>query len=152
MDSIGGETFYNCSGFTEVISLATVPPAFSFEDVFAGVNCTKLTVPCGCIAAYENSEWHDYFTTIIDDCNIIQEQDEKTVVVYPNPTIGTLIIETENIEAISIHNILGEKLHEISTNGDHFEYDFSPYGPGVYLVKIRTKEGFATKRVVVKGK
>ena len=152
LDSIGGETFSNCNRFTEVVSLATVPPAFSFEDVFAGFNCTTLTVPCGCIAAYENSEWHDYFTTIIDDCNTIPEQDEKTVVLYPNPTMGTLIIETESIEAISIHNILGDKLNEISTNSNHFEYDFGPHGPGVYLVKIRTKEGVITKRVVVKDK
>lgn len=148
--SIGGETFRNCSGFTEVISLATAPPAFSFEDVFAGFSCTTLTVPCGCIAAYENSEWHDYFITIIDDCNSVPELDEQKVIVYPNPTNGSLKIETENMESISIYNVLGEKLFEASAAGNRFEYDFSPHEVGIYLVRIQTKKGMATKQVMVK--
>ena len=149
LESIGGETFYNCSGFTEVISLATVPPTFSFEDVFAGANCTQLTVPCGCVAAYQNSEWHDYFTTIIDDCNSVPELDGTMATVYPNPTSGTLEIKAENIEAISIYNMLGEMLFETSTSGNRFKYDFSPHNVGVYLVRIQTGKGTVTKRVVV---
>ena len=141
--------FRNCSGFTEVISLATAPPAFSFEDVFAGFSCTTLTVPCGCIAAYASSEWHDYFTTIIDDCNSVPELDEQKVIVYPNPTNGSLKIETENMESISIYNVLGEKLFEASAAGNRFEYDFSPHHVGVYLVSIQTGKGTVTKRVMV---
>lgn len=150
LESIGGAAFINCSGFSEVISLATEPPVFTFEEVFAGFSCTKLTVPCGCISAYENSEWHDYFTTIIDDCNSVLELDEQMATVYPNPTSGIITIEAEDIEAISIYNMLGEQLFETSANGNHFEYDFGPQKVGVYLVKIQTKKGIVTKRVVVK--
>lgn len=152
VESIGGAAFINCSGFTEVVSLATVPPVFTFEDVFAGFTCTKLTVPCGCVAAYQNSEWHDYFTTIVDDCNEVTEFDEQMASVYPNPTNGTLCIEAENIEAIGIFNLLGEKIYEDSTTGSRFEYDFGPQGPGVYIVRIQTDKGTAAKRVVVKDK
>ncbi len=149
LESIGGMAFYQCSGFTEVVSLAQVPPAFSFEDVFAGFNCTEVTVPCGCIAAYENSDWHDYFTTIIDDCTSVQELDGQTATVYPNPTRGTIQIEAENIEAVSIFNMLGEKLFETSASGNTIHYDFSPHEAGTYFVKIQTKKGVLTKRVVV---
>ena len=152
VESIGGAAFINCSGFTEVVSLATVPPVFTFEDVFAGFSCTKLTVPCGCVAAYQNSEWHDFFTTIVDDCNEVSEYDEQMASVYPNPTNGTLCIEAENIEAIGIFNLLGEKIYEASTTGNRFEYDFGPQGTGVYIVRIQTDNGTATKRVVVKDK
>ena len=148
--SIGGETFRNCSGFTEVISLATAPPTFSFEDVFEGFSCTTLTVPCGCIAAYASSEWHDYFTTIIDDCNSVPELDEQKATVYPNPTSGTLTIAAKDIENLSIYNMLGEKLFEASAVGNRFEYDFSPHEVGIYLVRIQTKKGMVTKQVMVK--
>ena len=150
LESIGGMAFYHCSGFTEVITLATEPPVFSFEDVFEGFSCTKLTVPCHCIPAYQNSDWHDYFTTIIDNCNSIQELDEQTANVYPNPTSGTIQIEAEDIEAISIYNILGEKLFETPASGNSFEYDFSLHEVGGYIVKIQTKKGVLTKRVMVK--
>lgn len=149
LESIGGETFFNCGGFTEVVSLATTPPSFSFEDVFAGFSCTTLTVPCGCIGAYENSEWHDYFTTIIDDCSGVAELDKATATVYPNPTNGTLKIEAENIESISVFNLLGEKVFEASVSGNSFEYDFSPHETGAYIVRIQTNNGLVTKRVVV---
>ena len=150
--SIGGETFRDCSGFTEVISLATVPPTFSFEDVFEGLSCTTLTVPCGCIAAYESSEWHDYFATIIDDCNRVPELDEKMANAYPNPTNGILKIEAENIEVIGIYNLLGEKLFETSSSGNYYEYDFSRQKVGVYFVRIQTDLGIVTKRVMVKDR
>ena len=104
---------------------------------------------CNCIAAYENSEWHDYFSTIIDDCSPVPELDEKTASVYPNPTHGTLHIKAENIEAIGIYNLLGEKLFEASTRGNGFEYDFSPHEAGVYLVRIQTDKGIVTKQVMV---
>ena len=149
LNSIGGEAFYNCSGFTEVITLATEPPVFSFEDVFEGFSCSTLTVPCECIPAYENSEWHDYFNTIIDDCNKVSELDEQKATVYPNPTSGALRIEAENMEAISIYNMLGEKLFEASASGNNFEYDFSPHETGVYIVRIQTKKGIMTKQIIV---
>lgn len=150
--SIGGETFRNCSGFTKVISLAAEPPAFSFEDVFEGFSCTTLTVPCHCIAVYQNSEWHNYFSTIIEDCSLVAELDEKMATVYPNPTHGTLKIEAENIEGISIYNMLGEKLFEASTSGNALEYDFGPHEVGIYLVRIQTEKGIVTKRVMLKGR
>ena len=149
LESIGGRAFYHCNGFTEVISLSAVPPVFSFEEVFEGFSCTTLTVACHCIPEYENSDWHDYFTTIIEDCNNVPELDENMATIYPNPTSGTLEIEAENIEAISIYNILGEKLFETSTSGNRFKYDFSPHNAGVYLVRIQTEKGMVTKRVMV---
>ena len=149
LESIGGMAFYQCSGFTEVVSLSTVPPVFSFDEVFEGFSCTKLTVPCHCVPAYQNSDWHDYFTTIIDDCNTVQELDEMMANVYPNPTSGTIQIEAENIEAISIYNMLGEQMFNTSASGNHFEYDFSPHEVGGYMVKIQTKKGVLTKRVMV---
>ena len=71
--------------------------------------------------------------------------------VYPNPTSGTLNIEAENIEGISIYNMLGEKLFEVSASGNNFEYDFSPYEVGCYVVKIQTEKGIVTKRVMVQN-
>lgn len=149
LESIGGQCFCHCSGFTEVVSLATEPPVFSFDEVFEGFSCTTLTVPCGCIAAYENSEWHDYFPTIVDDCNGMAETDGPMATVYPNPTRGTLIIEAEDIEGIGIYNMLGEKLFEGSAEGSAVVYDLGRYGVGVYLVRVQTKKGQIIKRVVV---
>lgn len=150
LESIGGRAFYRCSGFTEVISLATEPPVFSFDEVFDGFSCTTLKVPCNCGEAYASTEWNDYFATIIDDCDSVLELDGHMATVYPNPTDGLITIEAENIEAVSMYNLLGEKLFGTSASGNKVEYDLGPQKAGVYIVKIQTKKGMVTKRVVVK--
>ena len=53
------------------------------------------------------------------------------------------------MEAISIYNMLGEKLFEASASGNNFEYDFSPHETGVYIVRIQTKKGIVTKQIIV---
>lgn len=59
--------FYYCSGLTSVTILSDVPPTF-LDNIFYDVPCTTLTVPCGCVSEYEASDWHNYFTTIEEDC------------------------------------------------------------------------------------
>ena len=69
--SIGQGAFNNCSGLTSITILSEVPPTFldNIGNTFYDVPCTMLTVPCGCVSAYEASDWHNYFTTIVEDCS-----------------------------------------------------------------------------------
>lgn len=154
VEYIHAYAFENCSGFTSVVTLATTPPEL-YEDEwfgctsFYGLSCTTLTVPCGCVPAYENSLWHEQFTTILEDCSDVAELDENLASVYPNPTSDIVKIEAENIQTISIYNMLGEMVFESAASGNAFEYDFSNNESGVYLVRIETAQGVVTKRVTV---
>jgi hypothetical protein len=69
--------------------------------------------------------------------------------VYPNPTAGFVKIEAENIKHITISNILGQILYSAKANGNGFSYDFNGHEAGVYFIRIETKNGVITKRVVV---
>ena len=153
VNNIGSYAFYGCIGLYEVISKATIPPILGFGEwngsVFSDINCSTLTVPCGCIQAYENSFWHDFFTTIIEDCSDIAELDGNLASVYPNPTNSIVKIEAENIQNISIYNMVGEMVFESAASGDVFEYDFSNNESGIYLVRVETAQGVVTKRVAV---
>ena len=66
---IDGCAFRACN-FTEVIALPTTPPTLVEEEGFGwpfhNMECTTLKVPAGCVAAYEASDWHEHFTTIIE--------------------------------------------------------------------------------------
>ena len=79
----------------------------------------------------------------------VAEVADLDIVLYPNPTNGIVNIKVENLQNISIYNLLGEKVFETPASGDSFEYDFSRFGNGVYLVKIETEKGVLTKRVMV---
>lgn len=233
--TIGERAFYYCNGLTNIISLATTPPVLG-NEVFSGVSCTMLTILCGCVPAYEVSDWANYFTTIEDDCashdinidesnisggdvstsvnstnvgeevQIIVTPEEGMMLlslilcnsdnpnqqvyvypigkssltygfimppfdvvitatfgpattigdnigtlasVYPNPTIGDVTVEVENLKHITISNMLGQVIYEGKASGEVFEYDFGKHGAGLYFIRIETADGMALKKVSV---
>lgn len=62
---------------------------------------------------------------------------EKVMKVYPNPTNGTIHIETKNHSSVVIKNTLGEivTVFEIDNNG---MFDLSNYEKGIYFVEIKS--------------
>lgn len=155
---IGDMAFRKCSHISSAISLAPIPPVLGNDlggMAFAEFGIQTLTVPCGCVEAYQNSQWYDPiglngFYEFIEDCTEVSETCGIVTAVYPNPTEGMTKIEAENMKSISIFNMLGEKVFECSAHGDTFEYDFSRQGAGVYFIKIETTKGTETMKVTVK--
>lgn len=149
LTNIGDFAFSGCSGITEISILATTPPSLG-QDPFENFGCPLLTVPCGSLTAYQNSSWNGQFETIIQDCAIVLESDGNTVSVHPNPTHGVVKIEGQNLQNISIYNIIGELIFESEVSGDVFEYDMGKRESGVYLIKVETAENIEIQRVIVR--
>ena len=148
-----GGAFESCN-FTSVTIKATTPPNLSDEwgyiiDPFYDVPCSTLTVPCGCIPVFEESDWHNHFTTIIEDCTSISEDGMIKVSIYPNPTNGQIKIEAEGLKHITISDMLGQTVYEGKANGREFDFDFSQQGAGVYFIRIESLEGVNVKKIVV---
>ena len=146
--SIGNFTFASCSSFKDAIILAPTPPELGVYP-FAGFGSTTLVVPCGCVSAYENSDWCGQFTNIVEDCTAVPENGEVVLSVYPNPTKGSVRIETEGIINLCVFNLLGEKVFESVVSGDAYEFNFGGFEKGLYVIRIETTEGFSTKIVTV---
>ena len=157
---IGDYAFRKCGGFTAAVSLATVPPELGNEPgwncvVFEEFGCQTLTVPFGCAATYQNSNWYDplglngFYEFIEAEPQAVSEVENVISAVYPNPTKGMVKIEAEGIKNISIFNSLGQIIFENAVSGDAFEYDFSGDEAGVYFIKVETGKGVETKRVTV---
>ena len=65
---------------------------------------------------------------------------------YPNPTQGKLVIETDfNTDEILIYNAQGRLIQVISTTGERHQLDISNYSAGVYWIEIQN----VRKRVVL---
>ncbi len=156
---IGDYAFRDCSHFSGAVSLATTPPELGNEPgwgcvVFQNFGYPILTVPCGCIEAYQNSPWYDPYGMVgfyefVEDCTAISEGESIVTSVYPNPTNGKVRIEAEDIQNISVFNSLGAKIFEAPVSGNAFEYDFSHQATGAYFIKVETTKGVETKRVTV---
>ena len=145
---VGGFAFASCSGFSEAVIWAETPPTLDMYP-FGGFGSDKLTVPCGCISVYENSDWHEQFTNIVEDCTAVAENADNSISVYPNPTHGMVRIEAEGVTNLCIFNLLGEKVFEGVVSGDVYEFDFGGLERGLYVIRIETAEGFSTEIVSV---
>lgn len=155
---IGDMAFRKCSHISSAVSLATIPPVLGNDlggMAFAEFGIQTLTVPCGCVEAYQDSQWYDPiglngFNEFVEDCSAVSEADAVVTAVYPNPTFGKVRIEAEGIQSISIFNLLGEKVFECSANGDVFEYDFSNQTAGMYFIKVKTAKGIEIAKITVR--
>lgn len=155
---IGDMAFRKCSHIAETVSLAPTPPTLANDlggMVFAEYGIPVLTVPCGCVEAYQNSSWYEPyglngFNQFIEDCTEVSEVNAIDMTVYPNPTYGKVTIEAEGIQGIRIFNMLGEIVFEGSVNGDVFDYDFSQQKAGIYFIKVETTKGTETLKVTVR--
>jgi hypothetical protein len=155
---IGDMAFRKCSRISEAVTLAPAPARLGTDlggMVFAEFGTPVLTVPCGCIEAYQNSAWYEPygmngFYEFVEDCTMVAEAEPVVTAVYPNPTYGKVRVEAEGIQNVSIFNALGQKAFEGSAQGNAFEYDFSRHNVGMYLIKVETAKGIETTRVTVR--
>jgi len=76
----------------------------------------------------------------------IEEENNKSVKIYPNPTRGLIIIQSdEKIKSIIVRNVLGE-LVKISNSS---RLDISNHPNGVYFVDVITSKSKLIKKVVL---
>ena len=81
----------------------------------------------------------------------VAESEENRVAVYPNPAKDNVtILADEEIQSVVVTNLLGQTFDQFPGRGtSHFVIDTNSYPSGIYLLKINTKKGTATRRLVV---
>ncbi len=76
---------------------------------------------------------------------------ERQVAVFPNPATDKINIEIVALQAerLEVYNSLGQQLLAQEVSGSHFKLDTKGWQSGVWLLKIFTEKGVATKRAVI---
>jgi len=96
------------------------------------------------------------FTPQPQSINEINLETFQNASVYPNPTNGKFVLQLdgyykENI-SVDVLDVIGRKTDAIVWNIDNGinkkELDFSSYLPGVYFLKLQSKQGVQTLRIV----
>lgn len=81
----------------------------------------------------------------------VEEQNFSTASVFPNPTKGNVQIQLRKSEQnvqVEIYNVSGQLLRKQKVqNTSGFEINM-PDAKGVYLLKLITKEGITTKKII----
>ena len=79
----------------------------------------------------------------------IDELDNTSVNIYPNPTSGPIAIEAEGKNIVTISNSLGQIVSTSSING-YSVVDLSNQTKGIYFVELQSEGSIIVEKVVVK--
>lgn len=93
------------------------------------------------------------FTVTVNEYTGISDLNENLIQVFPNPTTSYVNISAENIDIqnIKLVDVYGQKTDvQTSQNSSDFKVDFPNQATGIYFLKIETKEGIITKKVIIK--
>jgi hypothetical protein len=79
----------------------------------------------------------------------IDELDNASVNIYPNPTSGIIVIEAEGVNILTITNSLGQVVSASSING-YSVVDLSNQTKGIYFLELQSEGSTIVEKVVVK--
>ena len=140
--------FYQTPDYTGDVSLinrndSINPNPFSPPTNYTGPNSTSTTEV--------QAKKYKAIVTIIGDA--LSVDDFKTVgdaVLYPNPANDKVAINTKlNIESLEVFDINGKNL-TANTNFNNNVLDINQLATGVYMVKIKYKEGITSTKKLLK--
>jgi len=69
--------------------------------------------------------------------------------IYPNPTHGTVTIEAQAMNHITVVNALGQIVYDADVNADMIQLNLGQYKAGLYMIRVNTENGVSVKRVTV---
>ena len=107
-------------------------------DVYYSVNCVYIRGEERCES--------EYLDVLIDITGV--DENTANISIYPNPTNGLLNVSGNGMMHITVSNLLGQILNEVTTEGNT-TLDLSSYGQGFYLVRIATEKGFTIQKINV---
>ena len=80
-------------------------------------------------------------TLTVDACTGIDEINQSTVNIYPNPAGDFVMISSkQEITSLEIYSYTGQMMEQISVNENSYRVNTSSYSAGVYFITIRTTD------------
>ncbi len=147
LDSLGSSAFRNCSALENINCLASTPPTFKDNTVFAYPNSINVKVPCGSLDAYNaDYYWFTYFGgRITEDCeSSLEDMEESALSFYPNPAKDRVSF-SEKIERVELMDLTG-KLIKSFENAN--EINIEGISSGVYFLKLHAFDKTTTQKLI----
>jgi hypothetical protein len=80
-------------------------------------------------------------TLVVSNCLGFDQLTNHSIKVFPNPSIGSLSVETVDLVEIYFYNEIGELLFREKIEPERKEIDIQKFTPGVYFIKVQEKSG-----------
>jgi hypothetical protein len=136
---------WTVSGGTITDGQGTSTVTINWGEAGAGTINLDEETPNGCSGAAAE------FMVTIEECTGIGENEVGMISMNPNPAKDFVTIKAERaIKSVMVMSLTGEKVVESMANGNTASINTSALSPGLYLVRIETEAGVASRRLIIK--
>lgn len=148
-----------CSdGYVEVKADGGVPPyvyvmgdqvsdltegSYIFESLGAGEYTIEVSDAYGAYAMA---------TVELVEPDVLEENADDRVEVYPNPSNGMVNVSCDNMKDITILSVAGQIVRYREVNGDNVAFDMRDQPQGIYILMISKNDGTMIRRNIVYNK
>jgi hypothetical protein len=138
-----------------------VPPPITVQAGNSSVNVYFVAASgaeVGCESVIEATS-SGYLTSritmmILDNFGIKEQNLDKMISVYPNPSTGKFILSNESRKSIyqlMMYDLAGNRIMDLSGHDlSNHEIDVSPYPPGIYFLRIFIENEVITSKIILK--
>ena len=104
-----------------------------------------------CISSPANWKYdqNQFFIKVLYSADAVGENEAQNVTVYPNPAKDNFTVNGEALNHISVYNTIGQLVYSADCEGNSAVISLSNMESGVYVVRVATENGTATKRITV---
>jgi hypothetical protein len=148
-------SFYTFKGAGHVPFAGTSATQIAYMDTVVNFTRDFLVDQLGCTApplqlANIPAQTAILYPTIVCGVGgVANLEEEKTCVIYPNPSENSIFIEsTATIKNIDILDLTGKLLFTAQPTTTIFELKKEGIGEGMFFVKIKTEKGEVTRKII----
>ena len=79
-------------------------------------------------------------------------ESNNSILIYPNPTDGTIYLKNDDIKEIAVFDIAGNKIRSknVTNQSDIISVDLTEYAAGVYFLKLQKADKTLYQKVILK--
>ena len=115
---------------------------YKLYTVYTSIDCTSA--PASWIG--DPNQFYLQVTYYADGVN---EMEADGVALFPNPTNDRFTVEAEGLSHVTVFNALGQKVYDMDCHSESVDINLYNVETGIYMVRITTAKGIATKRVTI---
>ncbi len=104
-----------------------------------------------CTSAPANYKWdqNQFYLHAPYSSDGVKELESGSVSIFPNPTTSRFTVEAQGLNHVAVFNTMGQKVYEMSCQGESVDINLNNVETGVYVVRITTDNGVVSKPVTV---
>ena len=104
-----------------------------------------------CTSAPANYKWdqNQFYLHAPYSSDGVKELESGSVSIFPNPTTNRFTVEAQGLNHVTVFNTMGQKVYEMSCQGESVDINLNNVETGVYVVRITTDNGVVSKPITV---